>query len=426
MAAQNRATNAALIDANLPDNTTQLITPEKHREVEDALNDSAFNVLDDDAFDVPYTPTTPSSWGATVPSETGGALDILIEKLNNKASNNIAYVASTGSDTIGEFEEGNPLRPFLTLPVAIAAMPPSNFIIKVLGNSYSLGATLTITSKSKFLLDLSSVTITGDISTNNCFDSFIDLRGGNIIGSLNLSGGGSQRIGLVGGEISNTTTSLTLGESSFISSCRVSSSAGVAVTSAATDQTNRAFVSNCRISAPASAAVFSAFASVFDTCYIEGNRALEGSNTALNSVFSNCIMTGSGNQAIQGNNGLNVTFKNCKIRATSATGNAFNLGGNCNGLRIYDCEAIAGQHIFNFAINFNRFGDDTEIRNCSFFPKQGGVSGLILNDFGAYGVDTGIFRFIRNTYSEAWSTVDPARAIDYNSTTIVGLLPPPL
>ena len=94
MAAQNRATNAALIDANLPDNTTQLITPEKHREVEDALNDSAFNVLDDDAFDVPYTPTTPSSWGATVPSETGGALDILIEKLNNKASNNIAYVAS--------------------------------------------------------------------------------------------------------------------------------------------------------------------------------------------------------------------------------------------------------------------------------------------------------------------------------------------
>jgi hypothetical protein len=47
MAIKNKADLQIVIDANLPDNTIDFITPLLHREVEEDLKDSFFNKLDD-------------------------------------------------------------------------------------------------------------------------------------------------------------------------------------------------------------------------------------------------------------------------------------------------------------------------------------------------------------------------------------------
>ena len=72
MAKKTRPELYAKILANLPDNTTEQITPATDREVENAEVESCFNLLDDDATDVNYNPTTSADWlpeGA--PSEVG-------------------------------------------------------------------------------------------------------------------------------------------------------------------------------------------------------------------------------------------------------------------------------------------------------------------------------------------------------------------
>lgn len=45
--ANTRVQNATLISTNIPDNTSGAVTPEKHREVEEAINDSAVNINGD-------------------------------------------------------------------------------------------------------------------------------------------------------------------------------------------------------------------------------------------------------------------------------------------------------------------------------------------------------------------------------------------
>lgn len=81
MANKTRAQLQATIDANIPDNTTELITPALHREVETDLKDSNFNKLDDTAFDVSYTPTTSGDWDVTIPTNDGDGLDQLASRV---------------------------------------------------------------------------------------------------------------------------------------------------------------------------------------------------------------------------------------------------------------------------------------------------------------------------------------------------------
>ena len=54
MAQETRAQLYAKILANLPDNTTELITPATDRAVEDAEVESCYNLQDDDATEVSY------------------------------------------------------------------------------------------------------------------------------------------------------------------------------------------------------------------------------------------------------------------------------------------------------------------------------------------------------------------------------------
>ena len=93
----DRITVQALIDANLPDNTTEEITPEKHREVETALNDNSFNKDSDTAVNVNYSPTSINfDWlPEGDPTEVGGALDILAARTGKNPSDDIAYVSNS-------------------------------------------------------------------------------------------------------------------------------------------------------------------------------------------------------------------------------------------------------------------------------------------------------------------------------------------
>jgi hypothetical protein len=97
MAKKNRSNLSITIDDNLPDNTTNFIEPVLHREVEDDLKDSNFNLEDDTAADVNYTPSTPSNWGNTVPTETGEALDELAKNQFEK----VTFYMSSSDSTSG-------------------------------------------------------------------------------------------------------------------------------------------------------------------------------------------------------------------------------------------------------------------------------------------------------------------------------------
>jgi hypothetical protein len=77
MAQETRAQLYAKILANLPDNTTEQITPATDRAVENAEVESCYNLLDDEATDVNYNPTTGTDWVNPDPTEVGGALDDL-------------------------------------------------------------------------------------------------------------------------------------------------------------------------------------------------------------------------------------------------------------------------------------------------------------------------------------------------------------
>ena len=83
MAQKNRADLQIIIDTNLQDNTTDFITPEKHREVEEDLKDSNFNKLDDTAFDANYTPTVSADWDVTIPTTSGDGLDQLAQRVRD-------------------------------------------------------------------------------------------------------------------------------------------------------------------------------------------------------------------------------------------------------------------------------------------------------------------------------------------------------
>lgn len=80
MAQKNRIDLGATILANLPNNTSNYITPLLHREVEDDLKDSNYNILDDDASVVAYTPDTPSDWDV-VPTELQSSTDELASRV---------------------------------------------------------------------------------------------------------------------------------------------------------------------------------------------------------------------------------------------------------------------------------------------------------------------------------------------------------
>ena len=346
MAQKNRADLQIVIDTNLPDNTTDLITPVGHREVEEDLKDSNFNKLDDTAFDVNYTPTTPLDWDATVPTETGGALDILIKKTLTNTSDNIAYVSINGSDTVGEFEIGNPLKPFLTINAAITAVS-ANGIVKVLGGVYTEDIEI---DKSNIVLDIQSVTVTGKINITN-FTTNISVIAYNSV--FNYTG--TQPT------VRQNTTSQTIN-----------------------------FYGGVYNSFGASSTVISAGAKFYDSKF---NQVTSSSSFGLASLscnnssnFYNCVITSSGNTGVV-SNCENNKFYNCDITSNSIYG-FLQLSSNIGTPDyLYNCKIKGDSNAF--------FSGATAGRQCSLisyntdFESVTGVGIRIFDDIDVLLIDGG-------------------------------------
>jgi hypothetical protein len=466
-------------DTAFPDNNNKEITAADLRtwldellsQVQDIL-DSYFNKLDELRitstlnYDIVATPT---DWnGGTAPAtqnlvndELASRTKILENSISTNPSNDIAYVSDSGSDTVGLFEIGNPLKPFATIQAAIDAVSAglnvdSAAIVKVLGGTYtSTNPTIYFVdiATDNIIVDLSGTIINGSIRLrgDNCFlnlsgcvvtgntsqtlrvegsiNSSISLEGGRINGSVYLNFGGSRDIKITGGKIIATSTApaLTAHDGSIIESVYIESNTtgntNAALTINTTSTTKKAIINNCKIVDGTNYAVIGGEA-IFNNCSMIGLAGYK-SFTGRLSELNNCRIeaTGGSQYSLGGETQVNGKFKNCTFIAAF---NNMRLFGNCEDLNFENCTFIAGKDCAEVSSTIIRSGDDTIIQNCSFFPAQTNVLGVVLNDASGYGIDTGVFRFIRNTYSKVWSTTDALRAIDYNSTTIVGLLPPPI
>ena len=166
MAKLNRADIIAQIDLLINDNNNKEITALDVRTVLKTISQSDYNLIDDDALEVFYDPTEDLDWDAVIPTEAMAALDQLAKRMRiletNNASPNVAYVSTTGSDVIGEFELGNPLKPYATFEKAFLDVPASNFIIQSLGGTFTETFTIdTPNSKTNFIFRLDGTIVNG-------------------------------------------------------------------------------------------------------------------------------------------------------------------------------------------------------------------------------------------------------------------------
>ncbi len=387
MAKKTRPELYQVIQDNLPDNIIEAITPAKDREVQDAEVESCYNLLDDDATDVTYNPTTVTDWNPeepTGPTEVGGALDILAARTVQNLSQDIAYVSVDGSDVVGEFELGNPLKPFKTIKAAWEGSPQNNAVIKVLGGTYSeTSLDFTLFQKTNFILDLSSITLTTSNPTvglrpQGSSKGAILLHGATLNCALRLGSNTAREISVYGGTINGF---LDLGEKSYIQGVNINSSSFVAVQSEIENIEERAYLSNCRIVCTSSsfAAIFQVSAT-FSNCFIQGvNVAYQpfSSNTRY-SKFINCTLktTGASSATIFGANGvLNGIFKQCKIE--SQGGKAVEVGGAANtstSAFFEDCDIIADTDCVNINSNLERTAATrTTFKRCSFYTNTGEI-----------------------------------------------------
>lgn len=207
MAKKNRVDLNAVIQANLPDNTIDFITPALDREVEIDEVDSCFNLEDDTAVDVNYNPSTPLDWDVTIPTEVKAGLDQAAQRvrlLEGFPSANMAYVDSIkGSDTVGEFELGNPLRPFKTIPAALAALPTNNIYIKVIAGVYGTVGTpmgIGINSRNNVVLDIQGSVLNGFITLNSASTNVVLITYGSVFNSTSsIYGSINGSVNILGG-----------------------------------------------------------------------------------------------------------------------------------------------------------------------------------------------------------------------------------
>ena len=291
MAKLNRADIIAQIDLLINDNNNKEITALDVRTVLKTISQSDYNLIDDDALEVFYDPTEDLDWDAVIPTEAMAALDQLAKRMRiletNNASPNVAYVSTTGSDVIGEFELGNPLKPYATFEKAFLDVPASNFIIQSLGGTFT--ETFTIVSpnsKSNFILRLDGTIINGDVKLRGCTDGVIYLGGGTINGELDVAQNNSQNISVFDGTINGL---LRIGENCNLSFCRIVNSAYALIVDVA-DLNQRPFISNCYIESTNGIA-YNGVAN-FNTCFIKGNNTAFQPSSNINPTkinkFTNC------------------------------------------------------------------------------------------------------------------------------------------
>ena len=422
MAQETRAQLYAKILANLPDNTTELITPATDRAVEDAEVESCFNLLDDEATDVNYNPTTIADWlpeGA--PSEVGGGLDMLAARTGVNLSQDIAYVSNVTTAGITP-ELGNPLKPYSSFATALNALPSSNCIVKALGGTYTEDIVLNSgTVKSKCALILEGVTINGRISISTVnSDISVFLNGSTItnstsVATISISASGNNFI--YGGTVINNNAN---------EKCLEGSGSGIKNVigtkfESQKNCTNGCFTFNfvkCNFNSQ-SVCVFRTNNSEFYGCNIVSATSIGFFSSTTSCKLYNCFIEG-GNNGIQGENNLIGYFNNCRIEGTN--GKAASIGTNSNELFLKDCDLIGSNDCIEYLSNTTRAATTNHIfQNCKMYAGTGNI----FNE-PTYGVsDLGNTQVINCTYNKSFTpATGPQKIFEYNKVEITGLQEP--
>ena len=398
----DRATVEALIDANLPDNTTEQITPEKHREVEKSLNNNSFNKDSDEATDVNYTPTNSADWlPEGDPSEVGEGLDVLAARTGVNLSQDIAYVSNVTTAGITP-ELGNPLKPFATFLAALNALPSSNCTVKVLGGTYTENLTIV---KDNFVLDAQGIVLNGAVTFNG--DSIImNFKGSNINSSI--LGYGIRQVSLtnkycqiIGGvwtesnatnseafrNLNNTTIkgSLILNSGYCIQGCdncvfeNVITDGGSGIRRSANNVFN-----NCTIEA---------------TAGFSDGAAYTSPNSASNK-FINCHLISATPLIGESTLGVNGEFINTKIENVG-TGNAITVSGNTFLLTFTNnCILIGQSNCIEFTTVTRPTNTDVLFKDCILYAG----TGEIIKEPTYLVTDLGETLCINNTFNKTQIT----------------------
>jgi hypothetical protein len=372
-------------DTAFPDNNNKEITAADLRtwldellsQVQDIL-DSYFNKLDElrIASTLSYDiVSTPSDWnGGTAPATQNLVNDELAERLKafetNNLSDNIAYVATTGVDVLGEL--GNEGKPFATITAAWNACPSSNFIIKVLGGTYT--EEVDLFGKSNFMIDLSGTTLNATgvgFRLLGCNNGFVSKTANTINGNCNFGGAGSSRIGVNGGNINGL---LNLGEDAFVSECIIVNS-GICLTTEVSLNSQRPYITNCKIENTASGYTITAIG-VFNNCNIKGTQAIQvSSSSVFYSEFTNCTITGNGTTGAStlignGSGVFNAKFTKCTIE--SFVERPIWIGNvGSNYILFDDCRITSAKDCVLFQSTLNRLSATrTTFQDCRFYLKD--------------------------------------------------------
>lgn len=381
MAEKNRADLQIVIDSNLPDNTTDFITPELHREVEEDLKDSNFNKLDEPR-------------------------DI---------AQDIAFVSPDGDDI--EAKLGDMSSPFQTIQAGIDAVDISaNGLVHVLGGSYSENLVI---NQSNLTVLIEGISLTGRlvkqggsnvyIKATNSFitsnsigalivqNTGITVRGGTWEGTGAVSALAMQSTGggiFIGCTFRSNTATCVTGDSTYFESCDIESTS--AVGASLTDLSN---MKNCRVVGATNGLVVVDTTVKLDNCYIEGgNNGMTGQNT--NDFEYNVIAFN--RTRIKGLNGYGlrllrncekISFENCTISGTTDCIDYFN-----------DVERL------NNAVN--------QFKGCTLFAG----TGEIINEQAYNVADTGTALFANNIINKAFPVFNKASesytTLDVNLTEV--------
>lgn len=437
MAQETRAQLYAKILANLPDNTTEQITPATDRAVEDAEVESCYNLLDDTAVNVNYNPTTVGDWNPeepTGPTEVGRALDILATRTSKNLSDDIAYVSNSGNDTTAEL--GNPLKPFLTFAAAVSAVPLNNFIIKSLGGEFTNVApdnkNWIDTTKSNGIIDLSGTKINNTFVRVNGDNVTILLHGGEINSTLATTtvtlGAVGNLIGckLIGGKViqnyAGAGTAVEILNNSEVNSVYIQSNAtsnSVGISNIGTTS-KQARIERCQI--VASRGSLGGNLNIIDSVYETTGFCLELTTQAV--TIENSSLTTTGGPYVcrgQGGGTLNIYGISSYLKNEDGTGKGISFGTSVNDNVYFQNCIIYGA---TGAIEYT--GGTTTSANVDHIYKECGLycdsgSEPFTEPVSYSGSFLGNIRSINNTYSEAQTLIVGTKITEYNKTEITGL-----
>ena len=404
MAEETRAQLYAKILANLPDNTTEQITPATDRAVEDAEVESCYNLQDDDATKVNYSPTSINAdWlPEGDPAEVGEGLDILAARTGVNLPQSIAYVSNNGNNTGITPELGNPLKPFLTIKNGLDAVGSYGRVLVAPG-TYT--ENLSGNNRVAVSLIMNGVILNGNVSIIAGANGFkyVEMYGSTINGTFRLDNGF-----LKGGKINGQC----LFFSSDVSDLIINNTSGFGMSGG---NTNKFF--NCEITG-STIAIRRCFNSEYNNCTIIGANCWEDLNST-STVFNNCDLISTGKTLIGSNREVNAILNNCNIK--SSTAENIDFSANTLELKAKNCSfSSPTSNLLISTITLNRtVNEQTTFESCSFVA---GATGAILVEPASYSADAGTTLFINCTINKSSITnVTPLRVTEHNTYSFLNL-----